>query len=96
MKQILTVFSFTFMEAVKKKAFKISSIIMALLIIALFSVPAIINAVSKEKPETRDKTCYYIDSENSIPGGMSALSAYFPDTDFIPSKSDKLSEYTAE
>jgi ABC-2 type transport system permease protein len=96
MKQILTVFSFTFRDAVRKKAFIISSAIMALLVVALFSVPSIINAFKKETPATRDKTCYYIDAENSIPGGILALSAYFADMNFVPGETGKIAEYTAE
>lgn len=94
MKQILTVLSFTFRDAVRKKAFLISTIIIAVAILILCAIPRFAGlfagAISEDgsKDNTSDSFCYYEDSANLIPGGMEYLAKSFPGIQFKPLEED--------
>lgn len=107
MKQILTVFGYTFADAVKKKSFIISSVILALLILVMCAVPGFISrftgdgtggAVPGELPEAADmsKVCYYIDDGKLIEGAAEVLASAFPDAKIIQAAADKAADYKNE
>lgn len=96
MKQILTVFGFTFRDAVKKKAFIISTVIIMILLLIITSLPRIIEAFSDDEnidDEYEGYTCYFIDENNLIEKGLDTLIAALPGADIFPGEADKLDEY---
>lgn len=94
MKQILTVFAFTYKDAIRKKAFIISTVIILASILVICAIPGISSALKKEEPgaentqqsgeaeksETKEKSkvCYYLDEEELIPAGLGTLREAFP------------------
>lgn len=105
MKQISIIMKYTFNDAVKKKAFKISTLIIVLLIAIVCALPRIISSFSKddaggsEAPGTAvtvTEKCYYIDSDNLIPGGAEALKTYLPQANVIAGDISKISDYENE
>ncbi len=110
MKQIMIVFGYTFRDAARKKAFIISSVIMGLLILVLFSVPKFITLFSNDNntdntvntgnnsgsAANTDKTCYYIDENNLISGAEQVLSSVFPDVKFLTADNDMVDNYKNE
>lgn len=109
MKQIMIVFGYTFRDAARKKAFIISSIIMVLLILILFSIPKLTTLFSNDETgntvnsgnssgsaaETV-KTCYYADEKNLIAGADKVLSSVFTDTKFVTVGTDTIAGYRSE
>lgn len=96
MKQILTVFGFTFRDAVKKKAFIISTVIIMVLLLIITSLPRIIEAFSDDEnidDEYEGYTCYFIDENNLIEKGLDTLITALPGADIFPGEADKLDEY---
>lgn len=93
MKQILTVFAFTYKDAIRKKAFIISTIIILAAIVIACAIPRISTALkSDSKPgasteqtsgeggdeaETH-KICYYMDEAGLIDNGAASLQEAFP------------------
>lgn len=93
MKQIWIIFLYTLKDAARKKAFKISTVI---LLLAVFAACLIINLTSgadaegentateaenDEADEDRMETegiIYYVDAENVVPGGLEAMQEAFP------------------
>lgn len=109
MKQIPIITEYTFKDAVKKKAFKISTIIVVLLIAIVCALPRIISSFDKEEaPGTNENPeppvsqtdfsdkCYYVDSENLIPGGAETLKAYFKNTDVQIGNAADIDQYRKE
>lgn len=99
MKQILTVLSFTFRDAIRKKAFLISTVIIAIVILGVCAVPRISALFSSDEPKQESaspsSTCYYVDSENLIPGGLTILSQNLPGIGFeslSPEETDAIRE----
>lgn len=93
MRQIWVVFAYTLKDAARKKAFKISTVILLLVVLAACLV---INLTS-DKPGSEGETSqssqalvseaeetgsegsvFYIDAQNAIPGGMEALQEAMP------------------
>ncbi|MEG0392908.1 MAG: ABC transporter permease, partial [Anaerovoracaceae bacterium] len=98
MKQVFTVFKFTFYEAVRKKAFIISTIIMFVLVLGVSLVPKGIEFFAGDgKDDTEDKSkgtiCYYIDEGNLIPGGEAALGAVMPTVQIEKGKTEEVEQY---
>ena len=92
MKQIGIIMQYTFNDAIRKKAFKISTIIVVLLIALLCALPRVIASFddgdnSAEEEQTAAASyagkCYYIDDQNLIPGGAEALKSYFTNTEIL-------------
>lgn len=108
MKQIMIVFGYTFRDAARKKAFIISSVIMAFFVLILFFIPRIVtlfsSGVQTESGEYSgepvqkftDKICYYADDNNLINNGGQVLSSVFTDTEFIAADADKIESYRSE
>lgn len=93
MRQILTVFAFTYKDAIRKKAFIISTILILAAIVIACAIPRISNALKSEPNSTEagltaeaedsrggeetGKICYYIDEENLIPEAVESLQTRF-------------------
>ena len=81
MNQIFTVFRFTYLDAVRKKAYRISTIIIMLLILILCLIPKVVGMFSgsdtagTESEITYSGSLYLSDKNNLIPGGEQALAA---------------------
>ncbi|HAN20818.1 MAG: hypothetical protein A2Y15_04105 [Clostridiales bacterium GWF2_36_10] len=99
MNQIKTIFAYTFRDAVRKKAFKISTVIMLLLVLVLTLLPKVISALSEEDTEAafyEGYTIYYIDDQNLIDGGLNALVAILPGITVNSGEQVKFDEYKVE
>ena len=97
MKQIMTVFGFTFREAVKKKAFIISTALILGLVLVLCSLPQLISVFSKESTsDEKGNICYFLDDARLIDGAAAALAAKYTDTEIVPGEFSKLEEYKSE
>lgn len=89
----MTVFSFTFRDAVRKKAFIVSTVILlALVLIAcalprcieLFSTPAEADPPEAAAPSEAQSICYLLDGTGLMDGLDAALNAAIPGTRFEP------------
>lgn len=103
MRDIFTVFRFTLRDGVRKKAFIITTIVVLVLIVAACAVPGILGTGKDTQPGPsepgevkQDTTCYVIDADNAVPGGMEALTAAFPDVAFKAGTPDQLPAYKEE
>ena len=79
MKQVMTVFRYTFQEAVRKKSFKVSSIVLLAAIVLIFVLIAAFSGTGADTeadaaPDAAGYRLYYIDEQSLIPGGADALS----------------------
>lgn len=82
MKQIFTVFAFTLKDAIRKKAFIISTAIILALIIGGSAALAIFMGSSDETDEGTDEApqkniCYYLDEHDILPGAAEALTVLY-------------------
>lgn len=82
MKQIFTVFAFTLKDAIRKKAFIISTAIILALIIGGSAALAIFMGSSDETDEGTDEApqkniCYYLDEHDILPGAAEALTVFY-------------------
>ena len=105
MKQIGIIMQYTFNDAIRKKAFKISTVIVVLLIALLCTLPRVIASFddgdsSAEEEQTAAASyagkCYYIDDQNLIPGGAEALQSYFINTEILTGSGESLAQYKDE
>ena len=97
MKQMFTVFAFTFRDGVRKKAFLVSTIIIFALLLILCALPRIISALSEAAaPAVKDKICYFIDDQKLIANGREALVEAFPEWEIVAGESAELDSYLAE
>ncbi|MDD4164321.1 MAG: ABC transporter permease [Eubacteriales bacterium] len=94
MNQIKTVFGYTFRDAVRKKAFIISTIIIFILILVLTMIPRIINTFEDDNTDNYvGYTCYYIDEKELISGAKETLASSLPGIVIEEGSADKISEY---
>lgn len=82
MKQIFTVFAFTLKDAIRKKAFIISTAIILALIIGGSAALAIFMGSFDETDEGTDEAprkniCYYLDEHDILPGAAEALTVLY-------------------
>lgn len=82
MKQIFTVFAFTLKDAIRKKAFIISTAIILALIIGGSAALAIFMGSSDKTDEGTDEApqkniCYYLDEHDILPGAAEALTVLY-------------------
>lgn len=108
MKQIFTIFQFTFIHAAKKKAFIISTVVMILLIALATALPKLLAPLSAPVPDAAlvsdtasneiqiNQTCYYIDEGGLLTNAISALAAQFEDTAFIAGSASQMDAYSNE
>ena len=91
MKQILTVFAFTYKDAIRKKVFIISTIIILAAIVIACAIPGISNMIKSDSDadktnvensadviddaEEVDKICYYIDETGLLPEKIKIIPA---------------------
>ncbi len=107
MKQILTVFAFTYKDAIRKKVFIISTIIMLAAIIIACAIPGIVNMFKSDDKDSNtqqtveteetdiNKISYYIDEAGLITDGVANLQAAFADWKIEAGDAAKESEYRA-
>lgn len=100
MKQILTIFAFTFRDAVRKKAFIITTIIILGLIVLLSAIPGLVASVDggtqdpgTAEPDESLPVCYYIDEEVLIENGLETLSDTITSIRFEKGEPAKIAEY---
>lgn len=103
MRQVWLVFQYTFKDAVRKKAFIISTVIMLAVVLALCFVPRIASLFSAEEedisaaePAQAASVCYYVDGQSAVPGGIEALAAAIKDTRFIAGNPEDKDAYKDE
>ena len=109
MKQIWIIFLYTLKDAARKKAFKISTVI---LLVAVLGACLIINLTSKNDAEQDSITeteqesdddqketegiIYYVDSENLVPGGLQVMQEAFPGYMVEPGEDHLVETYRKE
>lgn len=96
MKQIMTVFQFTFNDAIKKKSFVISTIIILVLIVIASLIPKGVDLFTGGETSKEDRTgatYYYVDDGNVLPSGQATLEATFPDAKIQKIEAGKLDQY---
>lgn len=103
MKQVLTVFQYTFKEGIRKKAFWVSTIIIMALILLLCFVPKIMSAFEKKEEGSenvevqteafaeKEGICYFIDETGIFEKNIEAFQALYPELEFQVSKTSELS-----
>lgn len=106
MKDILTVFSFTLRDGLRKKAFQLTTILVLVLIVVACLIPRLIHSDGDTPPveETPagdssgdySQFCYLIDESGLVPGLQEALAAADPSTDFRTGQSGQLESYQEE
>ena len=87
MKQILTVFSYTFKEGVRKKAFWISTIVIMALLGVMCAIPRVMTFFDKGEESTEAKTeyrgtCYLLDETGVFEKDIQYLKAAYPGMNF--------------
>ena len=78
MKQFWTVFRFTYLDAVRKKSFIITTAILLVLVLAVSLLPSILSggdSTGEDAVSENGPSVYYVDAENAIPTGREALAA---------------------
>lgn len=87
MKQIFSVFAFTFKNGARQKTFIITTVIILALILIACSVPRVLLAFTGGNIEDivtgKFYTCYYIDETGKLGGGELLLAEKLTDTEFI-------------
>jgi len=100
MKQILAVLKFTFMDAVRKKAFIISTLVFLAVITVATFIPNIIAFFSGysdgDLDGNRSQICIFIDDTGLFDRAMGTLQQTFTDIEFIAGDLDLLDDYRAE
>lgn len=111
MRQIWTVFLYTLKDAVRKKAFKISTILLMVVVLGGCLILKFTGSDSGDElekapeaavqEETQEEValegrCYYIDVQNAIPGGMQALQEEMPEIAFEQGDVSKTEAYHQE
>ncbi len=111
MKQIWIIFLYTLKDAARKKAFKISTVI---LLVLVFAACLIINLTSENDAEGENMALaaeeieadgdqketegiiYYVDAENLVPGGLQAMEKAFPGYMIEPGEDHLIETYRKE
>lgn len=83
-KDILTVTKFTMRDMVSRKSFRISTLIILLLIVVGFNVPGFL----KQFDNSSDNTILFIDRDNLFDGALISLSENAEKLDYIPETSN--------
>lgn len=95
MKQILTVFSYTFKEGVRKKAFWISTLVIMVLLGVMCAIPRVMTLFDKgeESAETKTEysgTCYMADETGVFEKEIPYLKAAYPGMNFKSIEQDEI------
>lgn len=87
MKEIFSIFWFTFREQARKKSFIISTIIIYVIIIAALCIPSIINAFKSSSTGSSSSvsydTVYVIDSDNIVANNLEELNSELSGYNFV-------------
>ena len=92
MRQVFTVFAYTFKEGIRKKAFWVSTAIIMALIVLLCFAPRIITAFEAQESAKKNQAageiqteagkegiCYFIDETGVFEKNLAAFQAVYPD-----------------
>lgn len=95
MKQILTVFSYTFKEGIRKKAFWISTIVIMVLLGVMCAIPRVMSFFDKGEESTDIKTeysgtCYLVDETGVFEKEIEYLKAAYPGMNFKSMEQDEV------
>ena len=102
MRTIGSVFRFTFLEGVRKKAFIVSTVIICVLLLAMCFVLRLLASDGGSTGEQigqsaePDSTCYVVERGEKVPGLMEALSAARPDIRFTLGEEGQLDAYQSQ
>lgn len=101
MKEIWTVFQFTLRDAVRKKAFVATTILVLAVIVAACFLVGIFGGgedagTAEPAPEDKTDVCYYVDEAALIPGGLDALASVQPSVDFRAGRTAEMDAYKAQ
>lgn len=98
MNQIKTVFKFTLKDALRKKAFKISTVIMLIIILILTLLTKILpnDSDDSQQKQFNNYSLVYIDSENLIPKGDEALVNTMPGLKIIKGNLSNIEQYKTQ
>ncbi len=96
MKQIVTVFRFTFLEAARKKSFIIMTCIILVLILVSCMLPMLSDQISSAIASDQSKTCYLMIDSDRVPGAKEALQGLYPSTEFIDGDKNLSGKYKDE
>ena len=95
MKQILTVFSYTFKEGIRKKAFWISTIVIMVLLGVMCAIPRVMSFFDNGEEVTDTKTeysgtCYLVDETGVFEKEIEYLKAAYPGMNFKSIEEDEV------
>ena len=95
MKQILTVFSYTFKEGVRKKAFWISTLVIMVLLGGMCAIPRVMTLFDKEEESAETKTeysgtCYMADETGVFEKEIPYLKAVYTGMNFKSIEQDEI------
>lgn len=95
MKQILTVFSYTFKEGIRKKAFWISTIVIMVLLGVMCAIPRVMSFFDNGEEGTDTKTeysgtCYLVDETGVFEKEIEYLKAAYPGMNFKSIEEDEV------
>lgn len=95
MKQILTVFSYTFKEGIRKKAFWISTIVIMVLLGVMCAIPRVMSFFDngEEGTDTKNEysgTCYLVDETGVFEKEIEYLKAAYPGMNFKSIEQDEV------
>ncbi|HIW73692.1 MAG TPA: ABC transporter permease [Firmicutes bacterium] len=88
MKEVFSVFRFTFKDNIRKKAFILTTLLVVALIVVVCALPALTAGGSGEEapaepaPVEKTAVCYLLDPDGRIPGAREALAAALPSVEF--------------
>lgn len=97
MKQIMTIFRFTFADGVRKKAFLISTAIILILILVGCLIPKGVSFFQgnpeNDRQEESLQQCWYIDESQLIPEGVKQLKKAHPEIRFTAGNQKDIAQY---
>ena len=111
MKQIWIIFLYTLKDAARKKAFKISTVILLLVVLAACLIINLTSGEDAEGENTETETekdevdedrmetegiIYYVDAGNLVPGGLEAMQEAFPGYMVEPGEDHLIETYRKE
>lgn len=95
MKQIMTVFQFTFRDAIKRKAFIISTIIILAVILIASLIPKGVDFFTggDGQESGTEATYYYVDDQDILPAGEVVLKEAFPQAKILKISGKQIEKY---
>ena len=95
MKQIMTVFQFTFRDAIKRKAFIISTIIILAVILIASLIPKGVDFFTggDGQESGTEAIYYYVDDQDILPAGEVVLKEAFPQAKILKISGKQIEKY---